>query len=414
MFALVARLAAFSAPLDDPILTLGGESYRVQSLAPSLLRVERKGAKGFEDRNTFLSQIGHPTRPFKSVDQPNATYARLTTAESLVLTLQIAAPTPSCAAPMAGHDATAPRMIADKPARALASQSACCDACDAEKTCVAWVWATAAPDSDGNNCWLLAGSGAPTTSGDRNFGWSAHHGAQLTLTLADADGRTLYEGALDDVAQEPKLPTPAELAAAGGKNRTCFALRDSPRFVPATADMGPTPVPAGSPHEHTSGFDVGNDAADAYFFIAESDGHAPLRRAVLDLTGDVPRLPDFAFLGGSLGIIRTTRREDDGGAAASTTRSRSTSRRSTWTGARLPEDKTGYESTPRSSRTCTASSTLCTASRRSRSSTTIRCSVGRTSRRRRSPSDTTASPRSSTSASISGGLTATGRTRWGR
>ena len=96
MFALSLVSLSFSAPLSDPTLTLGGESYRVQSLAPSLLRVERKGAKGFEDRNTFLVANRPPTtRPFKSVDQPNATYARLTTAESLVLALQIAAPTPS-------------------------------------------------------------------------------------------------------------------------------------------------------------------------------------------------------------------------------------------------------------------------------------------------------------------------------
>ena len=140
MLAHLALSLAFSAPLDDPVLTLGGKQYRAQSLSPSLLRVERKGVH-FEDRNTFLvANRPSVTRPFQSVDS-NATFARLTTTESLVLTLQATAPTPSCAAPIAAHDASSPQRIADKPARKLASQSKCCAACDEEKTCVAWIWA---------------------------------------------------------------------------------------------------------------------------------------------------------------------------------------------------------------------------------------------------------------------------------
>lgn len=208
---------AFTGPplmggLTDPVFELGGASYRVQSLSPTLLRVERKGEKGFEDRNTFLvANRPSATRPFKSIEQPNSTCALLVTTESLMLTLQ------------------------------------------------------------------------------------SSNASDLRLILAEADGSIICKVTLDRVPQEPPLPTPAELAAAAGK-RTVFALRDAPRFVPATADMGPTPAPKGSPYPNTSGFDVGNDAADAYLFVATADdGHAPLRRAVLDLTGDVPRLPDYAF-----------------------------------------------------------------------------------------------------------------------
>ena len=48
---------------------LGDAVYRVQSLSPTLLRIEGKGAEGFEDRSTFLvpNRARFPVRPFANV-----------------------------------------------------------------------------------------------------------------------------------------------------------------------------------------------------------------------------------------------------------------------------------------------------------------------------------------------------------
>ena len=191
---------------------LGDAVYRVQSLSPTLLRIEGKGAEGFEDRSTFLvpNRARFPVRPFANITHTSARSACLETTDDLVLTLSV------------------------------------------------------------------------SSSSDRTL--------RLHLTSAAARGRKLFAAALNGVSPRSKLPTPAQLASSS--KPLVFAIRDAPRFVPPP--WGATPAPAGGLHPNSSGFDLDNSAADVYLFVARH-GHARLRRDVLDLTGDVPALPTYAF-----------------------------------------------------------------------------------------------------------------------
>ena len=66
--------------LADPVtVTLGGNDYRVHLLTPDLIRIERKGPHGFEDRQTFLvTNRSYPGLSFES-DTHNSTTATLST-----------------------------------------------------------------------------------------------------------------------------------------------------------------------------------------------------------------------------------------------------------------------------------------------------------------------------------------------
>lgn len=72
-------------------------------------------------------------------------------------------------------------------------------------------------------------------------------------------------------------------------------MLDHPRFVPPA--WGPTPAPGAiTSFPETSGFDVEHAAPDAYFFFPElAGGYAEFRKNVLQLTGPIPLLPDYAF-----------------------------------------------------------------------------------------------------------------------
>jgi hypothetical protein len=78
-----------------------------------------------------------------------------------------------------------------------------------------------------------------------------------------------------------------------------WSFRDSPRFVPTAWGV----VPPAAAHEHvppelanTSGFDLANDAGDAYVFLPSS--YEALRSEFLALTGPIPALPDHTLADG--------------------------------------------------------------------------------------------------------------------
>ena len=81
------------------------------------------------------------------------------------------------------------------------------------------------------------------------------------------------------------LPSPSALPAV-------WVLGDSPRVVPPA--WGALPPPEGS-EEATSGWDVGNDAPDAYVFFPALSGYGAFRADFLRLTGGIPLVPLYAL-----------------------------------------------------------------------------------------------------------------------
>jgi hypothetical protein len=106
------------------------------------------------------------------------------------------------------------------------------------------------------------------------------------------DGSTLATfSSLHDVPNSLSFPPPTNFSG----STLAWAIRDSPRVIPAT--HGPLPptvyndtiAPA---LVNTSGFDLRNDAADAYIFLPGAGargvyGYAELRSEYLALTGTV-------------------------------------------------------------------------------------------------------------------------------
>ena len=81
------------------------------------------------------------------------------------------------------------------------------------------------------------------------------------------------------------LPAPSALPAV-------WVLGDAPRVVPSA--RGALPPPAGA-EDATSGWDLENDAPDAYVFFPAASGYAAFRADFLRLTGGIPLVPLYAL-----------------------------------------------------------------------------------------------------------------------
>ena len=81
------------------------------------------------------------------------------------------------------------------------------------------------------------------------------------------------------------LPSPASLPAV-------WVLGDAPRVVPPA--RGALPPPEGA-EDATSGWDLANDAPDAYVFFPAASGYAEFRADFLRLTGGIPLVPLYAL-----------------------------------------------------------------------------------------------------------------------
>jgi hypothetical protein len=114
-------------------------------------------------------------------------------------------------------------------------------------------------------------------------------------------------GSTDHAAVPFRFPDPSAIPRA-------FALRDSPRFVVPAWGATPAPTSVDPALRNSSGYDSRNDADDVYIFVPPlpttdpvsdpptpptstdaKSAYAALRSDVLGLTGQVPRLPDWAF-----------------------------------------------------------------------------------------------------------------------
>lgn len=275
-------------------------NLRVQALSPTLVRVEHRGPLGYEDRNTFtiVNRSVWSGVPILSVER-GIDVSIIKTAYYQVEVSMSQDDTRSCYGAQRYTEVVGAEYVPEYPFGVPdTTQSECCALCLNHTMCAAWEW-----QPHTGNCYIVAsglGRGASTRVSDKTMGWADHTGAVRILT---ADGSTvLYSVAtLAEVSSMLNFPAPAEVGPV-------YALRDAPRFVPPK--WGATPMPEGyaGPCKDTNGFDTRNDVPDAYFILtgvgngngngfrgANAEEYSRLRRAVLELTGKIPRLPDYVF-----------------------------------------------------------------------------------------------------------------------
>ena len=282
-------------PISSPPSIVLGDEVRISSLSRRLVRVEPRGPRGFEDAPTFgiagreALATGGPA--LRKVD--DATVA----SDDFVVRMQQSGPVPSCAAPADQTDVSGPRNANSFPEGARAEDvGACCDLCDSDPTCVAWVFGEDV--GSGHNCWPLAGfDGLESDIDDRSFGCGRHGGCPLNephFTVHSPGGALLFNSSTTPAVAPELLHWPSPLSTAA------YALMDYPRFT--VPPWGPAPIPPNATVDPelagTHGYDFRNNVrGDLYVFLlgGDLDGWAAARSDVVALTGPCPRLPDFAF-----------------------------------------------------------------------------------------------------------------------
>ena len=104
------------------------------------------------------------------------------------------------------------------------------------------------------------------------------------VRIESAAGDTLC-GLSNAMLEKKFLPAPSALPAV-------WVLGDAPRVVPPA--RGALPPPAGE-EDAASGWDLGNDAPDAYVFFPAASGYEQFRADFLKLTGGIPLVPLYAL-----------------------------------------------------------------------------------------------------------------------
>jgi len=180
-----------------------------------------------------------------------------------------------------------------------------------DKTCVCWLLKSFYPEKAGNR--ISGGTASGPAPAPR-----IKAGTVEIRTVGDA--AILFPRAdISSISSSLAFPTPVDMYRKSVKS---FALRDGPRFVPS----GEGAIPCDEEGRagkcdaallNTSGFDVRNDANDAFIFLpgsvggsssggggdgidvasttTKTYGYAELRAEYLLLTGAIPALPDEAF-----------------------------------------------------------------------------------------------------------------------
>lgn len=234
---LSCLLAAFVSVLGDSV-TVG--DTRVTALSPTLIRIEPRGPRGFEDGNTFVaakrSTFGAGT-PIKTLN--STVHGSWLATADLHIYLSATAGKRSCGKNVSGRvDALPPieRSAFYPNGTHVSTAAACCKLCLAAADCTSWVFNPNGPKGK-LQCFPLKTSGGPDMKPKRT---ETRVYGQVTLQsqilIASATtGATIWPTSSDKISN--KLHWPSPLAA------KAYAVVDSPRFtVPA---WGPTPIPPG-------------------------------------------------------------------------------------------------------------------------------------------------------------------------
>ena len=295
-------------------------NVRVQALSDTLVRIEPKGPKGFENRTTFMvvdrdSWGGIKITKEASVKVGDATIiTTLTTASYKVILTQGPPPPPPppptpfsmCGSQQLDTDIRDGERIKScqdysKPCLTKTTQATCCNACSATPNaeCTAWIW-----QPSNGDCWLMAFVSGSVSAGDRVLGGKINEGGDtkkpigVSATVTAPDGTVLF--AADDLNHvSGNLFWPSPMTEAG-ETTPSYGIKDYPRFFTPPWAVAPIPVNATVDPAlvATNGYDfTNNQAGDLYVFLlgkSLASYHAS-RREFITLTGPCPVLPDYAF-----------------------------------------------------------------------------------------------------------------------
>lgn len=269
-------------------------SIRVSALSKTLIRIEPKGPRGFEDRDTFVAAArssfgdGVPLTTLNTSN--NGTW--LATDDVHIFVPPNLDPTRACAANLQA-DALNPQRSSFYPNGTHAiSVTGCCDSCLGASDCKSWVFA---PDFGEINCWPLRSAHGPNLhpkhKDTRVFGQIEEDSPIIVASASD--GATIWPPPHSTTASNI-LHWPSPLTS------KAYALIDSPRFT--VPEWGPTPIPRGAKLdpalEPTNGYDFRNNVSgDTYIFVLGADlsGWYHSRSEFLKLSGPTPLLPDWAY-----------------------------------------------------------------------------------------------------------------------
>ena len=294
---LLAHLTlSVSASAAVPASSIIVGDTRVTALSSTLVRIEPKGPKGFEDRTTFnvVGRESFPGLPITTLNSSKTEGTWLATSAYLIhIPSGTSTPSAQCV-PQIGIDAHkgSKRSPAYPDGVHVENTMACCELCLADDNCVAW---TSAPQFKKDiNCWPFSFVNG-TKKFNRTFGFVGPRLAKVTITTPS--GHVLWQGV--NTGNSAKVasnnlhwPSPLDGPA--------YAFEDRPRFF--VPKWGPTPIPAGekvpSDLVATNGYDFTNDVqGDTYVFLLGNSLQSwyDSRGEFLQLTGPTPLLPDFAY-----------------------------------------------------------------------------------------------------------------------
>jgi len=277
------------------------DDFRVQGLSPTLIRVEPRGPLGYENRTTFAvvnRSWGDLELAVVNRSEEGAWISGEHYEVFVGSQLAPVVPSPTCASP-AALDAEGNNRVAAFPGGINATgMQQCCDACEADASCVGWVFGaqekTKFSDVPGANCWPLARFSALSPSTTRKFACSSRgcQVARLPTVKVVVDGAVVYDSTAD------KRRSPNLLHWPSPTTQPAYALTDFPRFhVPEWA-TAPAPGTVDPHLAKTNGYDFSNNVnGDTYIFLLGSTTGQwrSSREEFLHLCGQVPLLPDYAY-----------------------------------------------------------------------------------------------------------------------
>ena len=276
-------------------------NVRVTALSATLIRVEPKGPKGFEDRSTF-SIVGRDSFtgvPLTVVNQTDASAILSTDFYTIAISQRapLTPQSPPLVADAVCGDTTVRSETFPHGTRAH-NQDGCLQKCLGDKYCRAWVFNTDKSGLFKPNCWPLSSfTGVNSQVSNRVLGCVDPSGCVsliTRITVTGKDGTVLFDQQGGPGPVDNLLHFPSPLSAAS------YGLTDFPRFfAPA---WGPTPIPQGAKVDPalvaTNGYDFSNNVnGDTYVFLMGKtlDDYRTSRSELMTLVGPTPVLPDYAF-----------------------------------------------------------------------------------------------------------------------
>lgn len=117
-------------------------------------------------------------------------------------------------------------------------------------------------------------------------------GAVAHVRVLGPDGTVLWESrSVGATPSNLRAPPPILV-----QDDSAYAVKDAPRIVPPPGGAIPPQTSRATLHGYaqTSGYDFSNPADDVYIFLFTT-GYKAMRREFLQLTGEIPVLPHWAF-----------------------------------------------------------------------------------------------------------------------